>query len=89
MSAVASPPGMLDPGTSNWTVAYAMCPSADTWPGVVYGSLTPVTCAACRKGVSARVTRACTAGEVTAAPDRMASVSVSPDRAAKCSFSNA
>jgi hypothetical protein len=28
MSAVASPPGMLDPGTSNWMLAYAMCPSA-------------------------------------------------------------
>ena len=29
ISVVASLPGMLDPGMSNWTVAYAMCPSAD------------------------------------------------------------
>ena len=56
---------------------------------MVYGLLTPVTCGACRSGVSARVTRARTAGEVTGASDRMASVSVSPDWAAKCSLSSA
>jgi len=49
----------------------------------------PVTCGACRKGASACVTRARTAGDVTGAPDRMASVSVSPDWAAKCSLSSA
>ena len=38
ISAVASLPGMPDPWTSNWTVAYAMCPSAARCPGVVYGS---------------------------------------------------
>jgi hypothetical protein len=89
MSAVASLPGMLEPGTPNWTVAYAMCPSADTCPGVAYGSVTPVTSAACRNGSSAPVTRARTPGEVTTASDRMASVSVSPDWAGKCSLSRA
>ena len=32
ISAVASLPGMPDPWTSNWTVAYAMCPSAARCP---------------------------------------------------------
>ena len=56
-----------------------MCPSAARCPGVVYGSLTPVTCGAARNGASACVTRACTPGEVIFPADRMASVSVSPD----------
>jgi hypothetical protein len=54
---------------------------------VAYGSVTLVTSGACRNGVSARVTRALTAGDVIAACDRIASVSVSPDWRAKCSLS--
>ncbi len=68
----------------NCTEANAMCPSFDTWPGVVYGSVTAVTCAACRNGTSAAVTCSLTAGEVTGALDRMARVRVSPDRCGKC-----
>ena len=35
ISAVASLAGMPVDGTPNWTDANAMCPSRDTWPGVV------------------------------------------------------
>src|SRR5580693_2747187 len=41
-----------------------MCPFRDTCPGVVYGSVTEVTCGACSKGTSALATCARTAGEV-------------------------
>jgi hypothetical protein len=75
---------MLVDGTPNWTDANAMRPSLDTWPGVVYGLATAVTCGACRSGTRAAVTRDLTAADVTGAPDRMASVSVSPDRCGKC-----
>ena len=88
ISAVASLFAMLAPCPSNWMVAYAMCPSAATCPGVAYGSVTPVTCGACRNGASAPVTLACTAGEVTVASERIASVSVSPDCRAKCWLSS-
>ena len=88
ISARASLLEMLDPGTSNCTVAYAMCPSADTCPGTVYGSVTPVTPAALRNGTRAAATRARTAADVIPSSDRMASVSVSPDCAAKCSLSS-
>jgi hypothetical protein len=88
ISVLASPFELLDPGTLNWMAAYAMCPSAARWPGVPYGSLTLVTPGACRNGSSALLTRASTAGDVIGAPERMASVSVSPDCAAKCSLSS-
>ena len=89
ISAVASLLGdARRPGTSNWMVAYAMCPSAETCPGVVYGSVTPVTCGACRNGVSAPERMACTAGDVIVASERIASVSVSPDCRAKCWLSS-
>ena len=61
-----------------------MCPSRETWPGVVYGSVTAVTYRAFRKGVSAPVTRSFTAADVTGAADRIASVRVSPDCRGKC-----
>jgi hypothetical protein len=81
---VVSPVEMPVDGTLNWTDANAMCPSRDTWPGVVYGLVTAVTCAARRSGTRAWPTWDLTAAEVTGAVDRMASVSVSPDRCGKC-----
>jgi hypothetical protein len=88
ISAFASPEEMLLPWTSNCTVANAMCPSRDTCPGVVYGSVTPVTCGALLKGASALTTRASTAGVVTSVSDLIASVRVSPDCRAKCWLSS-
>ena len=70
ISAVASLFGMLDPGIPNWVVAQAMCPSAETWPGVVNGSVTPVTCGACRNGARASSLRA--TGTPAAPPERVA-----------------
>ena len=61
-----------------------MCPSRDTCPGVVYGSLTEVTCAARSNGTRALATCALTAGEVTGAVDLIARVSVSPEARGKC-----
>ena len=63
MSASASLLLILVDGTSNWTVANAMWPSREIWPGAWYGPVTAVTCAARANGASALVTRARTAGE--------------------------
>src|SRR5579872_1391594 len=79
ISASASPFGMLAPGLENWTVANAMCPSREIWPGTWYGLATEVTSAACRNAGSAASTRARTAGELTFCAERIASVSWSPD----------
>ena len=84
ISALASLVGMLVWVTLNCTEANAMWPSREMWPGVVYGSVTAVTCAALRKGPSAPVTRALTRADVIGSADRMASVSVSPDCRGKC-----
>ena len=70
---------MADDCRSNCTVANAMCPSREIWPGVVYGSLTDVTCAACSNGASALVTRLLASADVIGPEERMASVSASPD----------
>ena len=59
--APASLPEMPVCVTLNCTEANAMWPSRETWPGVVYGSVTAVTYRAFRKGVSAPVTRSFTA----------------------------
>ena len=75
---------MLVPATPNCTVANAMCPSRDICPGVVYGSLTEVTCAARSNGTRALVICALTAGEVIGAVEATASVSVSPEARGKC-----
>src|ERR1700685_2952420 len=66
-----------------------MCPSRDTCPGVVYGSLTEVTCAARSNGTRALALCALTAGAVTAAVDLTARVSVSPEARGKCWLSPA
>jgi hypothetical protein len=38
------------PGTENCTVAKAMCPEREIWPGAPYGPVTELTPAACSKG---------------------------------------
>ena len=65
-----------------------MWPSRDTCPGVVYGSVTAVTCGACSNGTSALATCARTAGAVTGCAELIASVSESPDCRAKCWLSS-
>src|ERR1700729_1122352 len=75
---------MLDPAMSNCTFEYATCPSREISPGVVYGSLTEMTCAARSNGMRALVTCAFTVGEVTAAVDLTARGSVSPEARGKC-----
>ena len=68
----------------NCTVANAMCPSRDICPGVVYGSLTEVTCARPLERDEGAVICALTAGEVIGAVEATASVSVSPEARGKC-----
>jgi hypothetical protein len=70
---------MLDPAMPNCTVANAMCPARDICPGVVYGSLIEVTCAARWNGTRALVICALTAGDVIGADDRTASAGWLPD----------
>ncbi len=89
ISDVASPLEMLAPAMSNCTVENAMCPSRDICPGVVYGSLTAVTCAARSNGMRALVTCALTAGAVIGLADLTARVSVSPAARGKCWLSTA
>src|ERR1700743_490678 len=78
---------MLVPASPNCTVEKRSGPSRDTCPGVVYGSLTEVTCAARSNGTRALATCALTAGDVTGAVDLIARVSVSPEARGKCSLS--
>jgi hypothetical protein len=76
------------PGTENCTVAKAMCPAREIWPGAPYGPVTELTPAACSKGSSAREIRSRVAGAEIGWADRIASVSASPDCRWKCAFSS-
>src|SRR5262249_13320833 len=88
MRARASPLPMLVDGTPNCTVANAIWPSREIWPGVRYGSVTEVTCAACAKGTSAASILARVPGADSGARQSLARVRVSPEACGKCSFSS-
>ena len=88
ISAFASALLILVDTTSNCTVANAMWPSRDRWPGVRYGSVTEVTCAARSNGASADSILARVAGPDSGAVESMARVRLSPEACGKCLFSS-
>ena len=61
----------------------------DRCPGVRYGSVTEVTCAARENGISASSILVRVAGSDSGALDSIASVRVSPEACGKCLFSSA
>src|SRR6266567_2681808 len=88
MSASASALLILVDTTPNCTVANAMWPPEERCPGVRYGSVTEVTCAARWNGVSAASILARVAGSDSGALESMASVRLSPEECGKCLFSS-